>query len=85
VFASDLVYSIVDKYKRLIKSNGIISYFEYMFAANIKKIFLFGNRKVDFIKNMTILADFRREFLIEKNRVFFNFPPAYAYHLQIKK
>jgi len=84
-FGSDLVSSIVNKYKHLIKNNGIVSYFEYMLTANIRKFFSMGKKRVDFVRSMKILENFRKKFLIERNRVFLNVPPAYTYHLQIKK
>lgn len=84
-FSSGLVASIIQKYKNLIKPNGIISYFEYFWGASIRRVFSVGQNKTDFIKNMKILQDFRDDFLIERDQIFLNIPPAYAYHLQIKK
>ena len=84
-FDSELVFSIIDSYRQLIKNNGIISYFEYLFAANIRRFFSTGAKRANFVKNMQILENFRKSYLFEQNSVLINVPAAYVYHLQIKK
>lgn len=84
-FDSYFLDIILDKYKKLIKNNGILSYFEYMWAAGIKKFFLDGHKKLDYLQNLAIKKGFRKSFQFDKDLVLLNIPPAYVYHLQIEK
>ena len=84
-FDAGFVQEILDKYIKLTKPNGIISYFEYMLLPNLKRLFLTFNpsEKKKFADVLAVTKDFRKKFLVKKNYVFLNLPPAYVYHLQV--
>ncbi|MFC1841614.1 class I SAM-dependent methyltransferase [Candidatus Dependentiae bacterium] len=84
-FGSDFVFSVLDRYTKIIKKNGILSYFEYLWAYPIKKFFLKGTDKIDYMKSKCLLSDFRRKFEFDRDFIFPNIPPAYTYHLRIEK
>lgn len=81
----DFVISVLEKYKKLIKDSGIISYFEYIWVSHIKKFFSSGQKKADYVKNISIMKNFIKSFEFDRDFVFLNIPPAYAYHLKVKK
>jgi len=83
-FSADFVQAIVDKYKTLIKNKGVLSYFAYLLATSIKKLFLTGEEKLDYRKNIDILSKFRKNFLLGMDIIWMNIPPAYVYHLKVK-
>jgi phosphatidylethanolamine/phosphatidyl-N-methylethanolamine N-methyltransferase len=82
-FKADFLRAIIEKYKKLIKEGGVISYFEYIALAKIKLFFLRGYEKKQYSKTLSASIDFRNEFEFEKNKVFANLPPAYVHHLQL--
>ncbi len=84
-FDADFVQSILKKYEKLIKPDGMISYFEYIALADIKKFFLQDKEKAEFSKTLTTTESFRGKFEFETSKVWFNIPPAYVHHLKIEK
>lgn len=84
-FDSSFVCNILEKFKNIIIDNGILSYFEYALAGKAKKLFLFGDEKIDLLRNIGLRQDFLKAFEFDRDFVFLNFPPAYAYHLRISR
>ena len=80
-FNPELVRNILDKYQELIKPGGMISYFEYMFLANIKRIVLSEKEKAESEGTLLNVTEFRNKFKVQRDRVWLNMPPAYVYHL----
>ena len=79
------LYAVLDKYQKLIKSGGMLSYFEYIGVADIKKSLLLGEKKIEFSKTVEITTEFRNKYEIETATVIVNLPPAYVHHLKIEK
>lgn len=84
-FDPDFVDSVLDKYKQLIKNNGILTYFELAGFSRIKRLFLMGQGKKKFLKIFNATSNFRKSFEFDKDLILFNAPPAWTYHLRIKK
>ena len=84
-FDPDFVMTILNHYKNIIKNNGLISYFAYVWMAHIKKIFTWGEAKIKHVKNMEIMSQFRQSFQFARDLIFLNIPPANVYHLRMKK
>jgi len=84
-FKADFVDEILKTYITLIKPGGILSYFEYIVASDIKKLFLKGEEKRDYLKNLALTSQFIKDFFFDIDMVFLNIPPTYVYHLKIKK
>lgn len=82
-FDAEFVSLILEKYKKLLKPGGIISYFEYIALADIKHFFLSGEKKNKFSKTITTTTSFRNSFEFARGTVFSNVPPARVYHLRI--
>lgn len=75
-FEFSLVERIYDKFKRVIKDGGKLSYFEYIGLPKIKKIFLPTEQKQDINK----ILEVKKRFFIENQgtseKVWLNAPPA---------
>ncbi|EKD23436.1 MAG: hypothetical protein ACD_82C00040G0001 [uncultured bacterium] len=84
-FDSFFVSNILEKFKNIIIDNGVLSYFEYALAGKTKKLFLFGDEKLDLINNIKMRKEFLKKFEFDRDLIFLNFPPAYVYHLKIVK
>jgi len=84
-FKADFVLAILDKYKSLINQNGVLSYIELMGFGDLKKFFLTGQKKADYLKNIGATAAFRKRFEFCVDTVLLNCPPAHTYHLRIQK
>ncbi|MFC1842681.1 class I SAM-dependent methyltransferase [Candidatus Dependentiae bacterium] len=82
-FGAAFVQDVLDAYKKIIKTGGVLSYFEYMWASGIKKFFLTSEKKQDFLQNVNIRKDFIKQFGFDRDFVFLNIPPAYVYYLRI--
>ena len=89
-FDERLVDGILNKYKQLIKADGMISYFEYFGASLARKLFSCcccrddgeddDNSSED---SLLTVQKFREQFQLDYDFVIVNAPPALVYHLQI--
>jgi len=84
-FGIEFVGSVLDKYKDLIKPDGVVTYIELMFMGNIKKLFISGKKGDDYLKTQRVIAEFRDAFIFKTDTVLLNIPPAKVYHLKVKK
>ncbi|MCK5632352.1 methyltransferase domain-containing protein [bacterium] len=84
-FGVKFVNAVLGKYQELIKSNGILSYIEYLGLANLKKIFLMGSKKEIFLQTNKAMSSFRNRFEVDSEVVALNIPPTHVYYLQITK
>lgn len=82
-FDFKFVSAVLEKYKSIIENNGMVSYFEYALVGAFRKLFLFGDSKVDFKKNVQVRKDFIKQYGIDRDFILINFPPAYVYHMRI--
>lgn len=82
-FPAELVSDILHHYKDITRPHGIVSFFEYIGIANIKKLFLGKEKRNNFNENRKIVTDFRNEFQFDRKSIVLNFPPAYVHHLEI--
>lgn len=75
-FEPDLVQSILDMYRKLIKPGGYLSFFEYAWVRNMKKIVASSeeNKRVDAVGE--VLKRFLEQYEKEQLFVPLNFPPS---------
>src|SRR5438309_1799661 len=75
-----LVREIFADYERLLKPEGVLSYFEYLGIRNLKML-LVGKKERRRLHVLTRMLERRiRTYQIGEERVFFNVPPAVARH-----
>lgn len=85
----DLVLTIVDQFKKLVKKGGFVSYLEYIFLARLKLAYLkikdlfVDTHKNEFENKINYLSHFKKEFGIETKRVLLNVMPAQIHHLKM--
>jgi phosphatidylethanolamine/phosphatidyl-N-methylethanolamine N-methyltransferase len=81
-FPVSLVRDIFASYRRLLKPEGVLSYFEYLWIRPIKML-LVGKKDKKRLHVLTRMLDRRiRAHQIGEERVFFNVPPAVARHFR---
>ncbi len=81
-FPVALVRDIFACYQRLLKPDGILSYFEYLWIRPVKKMFV-GPKVRRRLHVLTRLLERRiRAYQVGEERVFFNVPPAVARHFR---
>jgi phosphatidylethanolamine/phosphatidyl-N-methylethanolamine N-methyltransferase len=80
-----VVDNIFQKYELLIKSQGMVSFFEYIGLPEIKKIFLNDKDKTEFKKTLALILNFSEKYEIASDKVLANFPPAIVHHCKIFK
>jgi len=84
-FEASFVDAILKHYEKLIKPDGILSYFEYIALADIKKMFLSGEKLEKYQKVQEVTSMFRAKYEFELVKIFANFPPAYVHFLRINE
>jgi phospholipid N-methyltransferase len=81
-FPVALVREIFQSYQRLLKPEGVLSYFEYLGIRAIKQL-LVGRKERRRLHVLTRFLERRiRAYQIGEERVWFNVPPAVARHLR---
>jgi phospholipid N-methyltransferase len=79
-FSLSLVRDIFRAYERLLKPQGILSYFEYLAIRNVKKAVVSAPQR----RRLRVLGNFLqrriRAFQVREQWVFLNVPPAVARH-----
>jgi len=84
-FSAQMVDMILEKFRRMIKYNGVVSYVELLAVSRIKKRILRGEKKQDFTKNLQNRARFEQAFAFDKDIIMLNMPPVRVYHLKVRK
>lgn len=84
-FDSDLVQKILDKYISIVKDDGVISYFEYIFISSAKMFMTYGTSKENIKKIDKITSDFLKKYEFKKAKVIWNIPPAWVHHVRFHK
>ncbi len=84
-FNSNLVDQVLLKYKYLAKDGGYVSYFEYIGLGKIKKLYLSGKLQMDFKTILSLKDSFVSNYCTEKDKIWWNFPPARIFHCQMEE
>lgn len=79
-FPSDLVKSIMDRYFELLKPDGKLSYFEYMFIRPIRGVITPGAEGKRIAEINDIVRSRFTSDRIRRDSVFLNIPPAWSQH-----
>jgi phosphatidylethanolamine/phosphatidyl-N-methylethanolamine N-methyltransferase len=84
-FRAHMVQKILNKYISLIKSDGYLSYYEYLGLEKIKRAFLFGNSALDFKDAQVLKKEFAEKYGKEVDKIWLNFPPARIVHCKMPR
>lgn len=82
-FSPVFVEAVIEKYKKLTKSAGYLSYFEYMALPKIKQTFLFGQTAADFQRVLAAKQALVEGYATETDDVWGNLTPARVRHINI--
>ena len=80
-FPADLVDSIADTYFQLLKPDGVLSYFEYMYVRPIRKVVTRGDEKIRITRIDDTMAAHCAKHRIARDNIMLNIPPAWVQHL----
>lgn len=75
-FDPALVQGILENYKRLLKPEGRLTFFEYAWVRNMKKPFVWGAERERVDRVGQILGEFLSHYEVETRFVALNFPPS---------
>ncbi len=78
-FAAPLVEEVFGSYRRLLKPEGMLSYFEYVALRDLKRTFIRAER-ARLTALAAVLEDKIRRYQVDEEVVVFNVPPAVARH-----
>jgi phospholipid N-methyltransferase len=81
-FPAALVREITDAYFRLLKTGGVLSYFEYMYVRPMRKLVTFGADRRRIVEIDKIMAEQCQRSRICRDSVWINLPPAWVQHLR---
>ncbi|MEO2017521.1 MAG: hypothetical protein ABGZ53_24475, partial [Fuerstiella sp.] len=66
---------------KLLKPDGVLSYFEYMYVRPIRKVVTRGEEKVRITRIDDIMAAHCAKHRVARDNIFLNIPPAWVQHL----
>ena len=81
-FPAELVSVIADTYFRLLKPDGVLSYFEYMYVRPIRKIVTRGAERIRISAIDETLQSHCNQARIRRDNIWINIPPAWVQHLR---
>jgi phospholipid N-methyltransferase len=81
-FALPLVEEIFDSYRRLLRPEGILSYFEYAALRDLKRSLVPQPERARLAALSVVLEDKIRRYQVGEELVVFNVPPAVARHFR---
>ena len=81
-FPAELVTSIAETYFRLLKSGGVLSYFEYMYVRPIRKVVTRGAERIRITAIDATMQQHCDRCRIGRDNVWLNTPPAWVQHLR---
>ncbi|MCP4174735.1 MAG: methyltransferase domain-containing protein [Fuerstiella sp.] len=80
-FPADLVDSIANTYFKLLKPDGVLSYFEYMYVRPIRKVVTRGDEKIRITRIDDTMQGHCDRHRIQRDTIWINIPPAWIQHL----
>lgn len=84
-FDPAIVQEILLHYQLLTKEGGVISYFEYQGFPEMKKIIFGSKMRKNSLQNAEWIAKFSAPYLLRRETIWKNFPPAIVHHLRMQK
>src|SRR5262249_42482101 len=82
-FSPELIDDIFAAFRRLLKPDGLLTYFEYAFIRRLKWPFVGRGERQRLRKINDLLAGYRRRHQVSREHVWFNVPPAVVRRLRL--
>jgi phosphatidylethanolamine/phosphatidyl-N-methylethanolamine N-methyltransferase len=83
-FSVDLVREIFASYSRLLKPDGVLTYYEYVLLRQLKTPFVNRRERRRLFRLGRVVNSYVRDFQIFRERIYINVPPATVRHLRLK-
>jgi phospholipid N-methyltransferase len=83
-FSVDLVRQIFASYNRLLKPDGVLTYYEYVLVRELKTPFVDRRERRRLFRVGRVVSHYIRDYQIRRERIFINVPPATVRHLRLK-
>lgn len=81
-FPAEMVEELSDKYFEVIRPEGVLSYFEYMYVRPVRKVITAGAARTRITRIDDIMNGHIEQRRIARDNVFVNVPPAWVQHLR---
>jgi phospholipid N-methyltransferase len=82
-FPTELVHSIFQSYRRLIKPGGILSFFEYLWIRDVRRLFVPRRERRRLARVGSVIGRYLDRYEFRRDTVMVNFPPALVHHLRL--
>jgi phospholipid N-methyltransferase len=78
------VRAVFAAFRRLLKPDGLLTYFEYLLVRRLKAPFVSRSERRRLFRVGRVVGRFIRDHEVRRERVFLNVPPAVVRHLRLK-
>ncbi len=83
-FTSSEVRSVFGAFRRLLKPDGLLIYFEYTLVRQLKSPFVNRHERRRLFRIGRLIGGYVRDHQVRRERILFNVPPATVRHLRLK-
>jgi phospholipid N-methyltransferase len=82
-FPTSLVEEIFQKFDELIRPNGVLTFFEYLWIHRLKFLVASSPERERMAGVRSVMKRYRKSYEFRSDKVFANMPPAIVYHLRL--
>jgi len=82
-FPTELVQTILESFNRLIKPGGVLSFFEYLWIRDVRRLFVERRERRRLRRVGSVIERFVERYEFRRNTVLVNLPPALVHHLRL--
>jgi phospholipid N-methyltransferase len=82
-FPVELVHVIFQSFARLIKPGGVLSFFEYLWIRDVRRIFVHRTERRRLIRVGSLIERYLNRYEFRCDTVMVNVPPALVHHLRL--
>jgi phospholipid N-methyltransferase len=82
-FPTELVQTILESFRRLIKPGGVLSFFEYLWIRDLRRLFVPPRERRRLRRVGSVIERFVDRYEFRRNTVLVNLPPALVHHLRL--
>jgi phospholipid N-methyltransferase len=83
-FPSELVHTIFQSFIRLIKPGGVLSFFEYLWIRDVRRLFVHRSERHRLVRVGSLIERYLHRYEFRRDTVVVNLPPALVHHLRLR-
>ena len=84
-FPTELVREIFQNFERLIAPGGVLSFFEYVWVRDVKRLFVAQRERRRLARVGSLIGRYLDRYEYRRDTVLINLPPAFVHHLRLKE